>query len=103
MKNLNPLLFASMMLFLGMGSVMAQKKSTVFISAINTARYSIEIIKPDYQVELKEMDRKEVYFLVALKQEVDAWLNQGYKIDDVTTSIVGTTLERFVFVLSKEE
>lgn len=89
--------------FWGMASSYGQKKSSVIISAINTVRYTIEIIKPDYQVEYKEMDRKDVYFLVALKQEVDVWLNKGYEIEDVTTSTVGATMERFVFVLSKEE
>lgn len=89
--------------FLGMASSYGQKKSTVIISAINSSRYAIEIVTPDYKLESKEMDRREVDFLVALKQEVDIWLNQGYEIEDVTTSTVATTLERFVFVLIKEE
>ncbi len=88
--------------FLGMASSYGQKKSSVIISGTNTARYTIEIVQPDYKLESKEMDRREVDFLVALKQEVDIWLNQGYEIEDVTMSTIGS-VERFLFVLIKEE
>lgn len=104
MKNLKLVLFASM-LFLGMGSTMAQTKSTVIISGktITIAKYEIVIVKPDYVTERKEKNEKTEPFLAALKKEMDVWLNQGYKLTDVTSSTLGTAGENVMFVLIKEE
>jgi hypothetical protein len=105
MKSLKTITYVTILLFLGMSSSYGQKKSTVIISGktITQAKYQIEIVKPDYVVERKDLHEKTDPFLAALKKEMDVWLNQGYKLTDVTSSTLGTTGENVMFVLIKEE
>lgn len=107
MKNVKLILLAvTAMLFLGMGNVSAQEKSTVIITGktdVIGSRYEIEIIKPDYEVEKKISKSKEDNFFASMKKEADFWLGQGYKLIEATSSTVGTSSERVLFVLIKEE
>lgn len=107
MKKLKLIMLAvTAMLFLGMGSVSAQEKSTVIITGktdLVGSRYEIEIINPYYEVEKKISKSKEDNFFASMKKEADFWLDQGYKLIEATSSTVGTSSERVLFVLIKEE
>lgn len=105
MKKLKLIMLAvTAMLFLGMGSVSAQEKSTVIISyyPYGSVKYRIEIIKPNYEVEYKEIAKGE-NGLVFTKKEIDYWLNQNYKLSEATTNALPSTGEKFLFILIKEE
>ncbi len=107
MKNTKLMLLAvTAMLFLGIGNASAQQKSTVIITGktdLVGSRYEIEIIKSDYEVEKKISKSKEDNFFASMKKEADFWLDQGYKLIEATSSTVGTSSERVLFVLIKEE
>lgn len=108
MKNIKLMVFAlTMMFFLGMGSVNAQEISTVIIKGRVSMDYTIEIIKPDYEVEQKvykyrDPGFKELNFYGLIKKEMDYWLNQGYELKEV---INGSTDwgENALLILIKEE
>lgn len=107
MKNVKLILLAATaILFLGMGNVRAQQKLTVIVTGktdIVGSRYEIEIINPYYEVEKKISKSKEDNFFASMKKEADFWLDQGYKLIEATSSAVGTSSERILFVLIKEE
>ena len=107
MKNVKLILLAVLaMLFLGMGNVSAQEKSTVIITGhtySNETKYKIETVKPDYEVEKKESSIKETNFFALMKKEVDYWLNQNYKLVEATSNSLGPVDQRIIFVLIKEE
>ena len=85
-------------------NVSAQEKSTVIISyyPYGSVKYRIEIIKPNYEVEYKEIAKGE-NGLVFTKKEIDYWLNQNYKLSEATTNALPSTGEKFLFILIKEE
>ena len=107
MKKLKLIMLAvTAMLFLGTGNVNAQIKSTVMIIGKTDnigSRYEIEVIKPDYEVEKRISKSKEDNFFASMKKEVDFWLDQGYKLIEATSSTVGTSSEKVLFILIKEE
>ena len=91
---------------LGMASSYGQKKSSVIITGNNIfagSKFEIETVKPDYEVEKKELNEKVIPFFAAIKKEIDFWLNEGYELEDVTANTIGTGWERMMFVLIKEE
>lgn len=100
------LLTVTTILFLGMENASAQKKLTVIITGKTDfvgSRYEIEIINPYYEVEKKISKGKEDNFFTSMKKEADSWLDQGYQLIEATSSTVGTSSERVLFVLIKEE
>ncbi len=107
MKNVKLILLTiTTMLFLSMENASAQQKLTVIITGktdLVGSRYEIEIINPYYEVEKKISKSKEDNFFASMKKEADFWLDQGYKLIEATSSTVGTSSERVLFVLIKEE
>lgn len=93
-------------LIFGDGKQLRAKKSSVIITGNNIfagSKFEIETVKPDYEVEKKELNEKVIPFFAAIKKEIDFWLNEGYKLEDVTANTIGTGWERMMFVLIKEE
>lgn len=107
MKKVKLMLLALVaMLFLGMGNVIAQEKSTVIITGYtynNQTKYKIEIVKSNYEVEKKDNKVNDANFYVLMKKEVDYWLGQNYKLVACTSNSLGPVDERILFVLIKEE
>lgn len=92
--------------FLGIGSTCAQLSSTVIVTGktdVIGSKYEIEIVKPDYDVEKKFSKGKEDNFFASMKREVDFWLEKGYKVIETSTNSVGTSSERMLIVLVKQD
>lgn len=106
MKNLKMITLVMAMLFLGIGSLIAQEKSTVIITGHtinNETKYKIEIVKPNYESEKKDFSSKDASFFVSMKKEVDYWLSQNYKLVEATSNSLGPIDQRLLFVLIKED
>jgi len=105
MKNIKLVVLTTMtMLFLGMGNVNAQEKTSVIINCrlYYNGNCVFETIKPDYSVEKKETSKNQGDFHVLMKQEMDIWISQGYELVDLSNTPLGT-YERTLLVLIKEE
>ena len=91
------------MLFLGMSCGYAQEKSTVLIKVqIDGAGYSINTVKPDYTTyELKGKTKNE-NALVALKQELDKWILDGYTQVNSSASSSANVANEILYILIKE-
>lgn len=105
MKKVRLILVAVVaILFLGMGNVSAQEKSTVLIKVhvINEYAYVINTVKPDsttYELKNKTKDENA---LVALKRELDKWVLEGYiLVNSTVLRSLGTTNE-IIYILIKE-
>lgn len=106
MKNVKLILLAvTAMLFLGMGNVSAQENKvqsviiSVFAQGVSHNKYTVEVVKPDYSVELKEYTTKDNIH-VALKKELDKWLEQGYQIMESSSNTIagGYPISRYILV-----
>lgn len=107
MKNVKLMLLTiTTMLFLGMGNVNAQESKiqsviiSIFIEGAYHSKYTVEVVKPDYSIESKEYTSKENNTHVILKQELDKWLEQGYRIveSNSNTSSNGYPITRYILV-----
>ncbi len=105
MKNVKLILLAvTAILFLGMGNVRAQEKSTVLIKAYIVGEYAyvINTVKPDYtSYELKSKTKDE-NALVALKKELDKWILEGYILMNSTVSRSLSNANETIYILIKE-
>jgi len=90
----------------GSFSTYAQGKTTVFIigkTELVGPKFEIDVIKSNYEVEKIVSKNKDDNFYIFIKKQVDNWLNQGYKLIETSSNAVGTSSERIIFVLEKEE
>ena len=106
MKNVILVVLAIMtMLFLGMGNVNAQEKSSVIITGrtfTGGRTYRIEIVKPNYEVEVRELNFKEDNFFSFMKKEMDHWISQNYMLKEVIYTPLEAGDHSTLFVLIKE-
>jgi len=96
------------MLFLGVGNVNAQERSTVLIRMqyMGETSYRITTVEPDYTKSELTSSRKgeQEDSDIILKKELDKWIQSGYKIVSSTNSrtTVGTTIE-IIYLMVKED
>lgn len=93
------------MLFLGMSCLHAQEKSTVLIKAYvyGSSSYVINTVKPDYTTYELKSKTKNDNALVALKQELDKWILEGYVlINSTSVSSTGSSPNETIYLLMKE-
>ncbi len=105
MKNVKLVVLATMtMLFLGMGDVSAQEskiQSVIISVCVKGSKYTIEVVNPDYSVELKEYTTKDNVH-VTLKQEIDKWLEEGYQIMESNSNYLSGGFPVSGYILVKE-
>lgn len=92
------------MLFMGVGGVSAQEKSTVLIKAHVAGEYAyvINTVKPDYTTYELKSKTKDENALVALKRELDKWVSEGYILVNSTLSASFSTTYETIYILIKE-
>lgn len=85
----------------------SQKISSVVVSGFNwgVGNVRVEIVNPDYSVEIKDYSRKEERnLLVEIKKELDLWLNKGFTIEQSNSTKDESTKEfRYTYILVKKE
>lgn len=84
-----------------------QEVSTVILSGwtYQLGVVTIEIVKPDYSVEIREYGRKdEKNLLVEIKRELDYWINEGYSIHQTNSNSGSTNIDfRYTYILIKQD
>ena len=110
MKNVKLILVAIVaMLFLGMGNVSAQEKSTVIITTVTSGREITLQVVDDQDNTTSQMFKfsKEKPEQAILKIEMDKWIKKGYEIKQSYgyASPLGTAgnIRYESIILSKEE
>lgn len=109
MKKIRLIAFFALMMTVVSFQGKSQEISSVTItgfSSNNHTKYKIEIVNPDYTVITKEFKDKDGNFHALMKQELDVWLKQGYKL--VESNSNGSTPSsassfNVMFILIKEE
>lgn len=112
MKNVKLIFLAvTAMLFLGMGSVSAQEKSTVIIRVYEEYKTNshIAIVSPDgtiKTIDLKNMKpgnfNESNTNLSIVQSEINVWKKQGFKVDGIANTTAVTALITTI-ILSKDE
>lgn len=106
MKNVKLIMVVvTTMLFLGLSRVNAQGKSVMIRAEFQSNLYNIMVVSPNSQVvENKAKKITQAEFLIVLKQEIDKWLAEGYKIAQSYGYSLGTTGMMYeIIILTKEE
>lgn len=104
MKNVKLMLLAVIaMLLLGMVNVSAQVSSVMVSGHVEGKSFSISVIHPNYEDIEKKYNGKEKSFHVALKEELDKWLQQGYEIIDSSTATYVHYSYIIIYVLTKKD
>lgn len=83
MKKISLIALLALMMTMVSFEGRTQEISSVTItgfSSNNHTKYRIEIVKPNYDVEIKEFKDKDGNFHALMKKELDLWLKQGYKL-----------------------
>lgn len=101
MKNVK-LFLSTVVAFLvvGISTVYAQQKQSVMVSEDTRTDIVIEVIKPDYSIDVQNYKVKEMNASMALKKELDKWIEQGFEIKSSITQPAGYIVS---YILIKEE